>query len=69
MAKKKIITTVYKFGNGMVIVFDQDGNQMHSYQGSYDDGREKILAAAPAEALFCHAEWRKSRDIVKREDW
>jgi hypothetical protein len=39
------ITNVYKFANGMVIVFDQHGQQMPEYQGRYEDVIDKIRAA------------------------
>lgn len=38
------ITHVYRWQNGMVMVFDQFGEQMPEYQGLYEDVVEKINA-------------------------
>jgi hypothetical protein len=38
------ITNVYKFQNGMVMVFDQFGKQMPAYQGPAEDVLPKIIA-------------------------
>lgn len=38
------ITTVYHFGNGMVMVMDQFGEQMPEYQGRYEDVIDKLRA-------------------------
>ncbi len=38
------IKNVYVFGNGMVMVFDQFGQQMPEYQGRDEDVRAKIRA-------------------------
>jgi hypothetical protein len=41
-----IITKVFLFPNGMVMVFDQYGEQMPEYQGHYRDVHEKIRAVS-----------------------
>ena len=38
------ITSVYAFGNGMCMVFDQHGQQMPEYQGRTEEMRERIRA-------------------------
>jgi hypothetical protein len=38
----------YVFGNGMVIAFDQYGEQMPDYQGRFEDVAEKIIADFPS---------------------
>jgi hypothetical protein len=34
---EKVIKNVYVFGNGMVMTFDQYGQQMPKYQGRYEE--------------------------------
>ena len=36
MDKERKITNCYVFGNGMVMTFDQCGQQMPEYQGRYE---------------------------------
>ena len=47
-ASKPILTKAYQFANGMVMAFDQNGQQMPEYQGSLDEVQAKILADYPA---------------------
>jgi hypothetical protein len=51
-AKKEMsdprIAAVYRFANGMVMVFDNNGQQVPEYQGHIDDVRTKIEAAKPS---------------------
>lgn len=42
------ITHVVRWENGMVMVFDQHGQQMPDYQGPWEEMRDKILADKPA---------------------
>jgi hypothetical protein len=37
-----MIKSVYKFPNGMVAVFDENGKQIPEYQGKWKDLEEKI---------------------------
>ena len=39
------ITNVYLWQNGLVMVFDQYGQQMPEYQGPLEEVEEKIMAA------------------------
>lgn len=55
------IRKVYKWQNGMVMVFDQFGEQMPDYQGRYEEVREKILSDASVKTEFFVADWRSSR--------
>ena len=50
-----IITTVIEWQNGMVMVFDQNGEQMPEFQGRVTDVKDKIVAAAPGVV------WEKRR--------
>ena len=63
-----MINSVIKTEDGMVLVFDERGNQMPEYQGKYEDVRERILSDAPPFALFWHEENRRNR-AVRREEW
>ena len=63
-----MINSVMKSEEGMVLVFDQRGNQIPEYQGKYEDVRERILSDAPPGALFWHVENRRNR-AVSREEW
>lgn len=58
MSEEVRITTVIEWQNGMVMVFDQHGQQMPEYQGRAAEVREKILAAAP-NVEWKHRTWRR----------
>jgi len=68
---KPVINHVYLWGDGLVAVFDQFGDQMQEYQGKYADVRDNILADAPDIAVFYSYKWTVSgnRDIVNRSEW
>lgn len=59
-----MIDHVIKLSNGVVMVFDEKGEQMPEYQGRYEEVRVKILARAPKGANFFHDE-----KPVARKDW
>ena len=59
-----MIKSVIKSEKGMVMVFDEKGEQMPAYQGRYEDVRLKVLVHAPGGTKFFH-----ERDIVARKDW
>ena len=63
-----IIAHVYLWANGWVMVFDQDGRQLPSYQGNYAEVKARILADAPAEASFHRSAYGlATKDITRRE--
>jgi len=64
-----MIQNVIKFRNGVVIVFDQDGEQIPEYQGHYDQVRDMILKDAPPTASFYQAEFQLHGDSIPREQW
>ena len=64
-----MIQEVVKFKNGMVVVFDEGGEQVPQYQGRYEEVRAKILAHAPKGAKFFHGIWNVSSNAVPRKDW
>lgn len=64
-----MIQDVIKFPNGIVIVFDEKGEQIPEYQGRYDQVRDMILRDAPPTAKFIHAVFNLSGNGVPREEW
>lgn len=62
-----MIKSVIKSEGGIVIVFDENGEQMLEYQGKYEEVREKILKDAPSDATFGHI--TNIIGAVKREEW
>ena len=60
---------VIKFHNGMVIVFDEEGEQLPEYQGKYEEVKDKILADAPPGARFFRGLWMISGGEIPREKW
>jgi hypothetical protein len=45
---QKVLTNCYCFQNGMVMAFDQNGEQMPDYQGRLEEVQEKIRRDFPA---------------------
>lgn len=52
-----MIDSVYLWQNGMVMVFDEVGDQIPEYQGPLPKVRDSILADAPCGAVFVIGEW------------
>jgi len=59
-----VIKAVFKFANGMVAVFDENGEQLPKYQGPYEAVKADILRDASAEAEFYSIAL-----AVQRENW
>ncbi len=67
---KQVIKSVFKWLNGMVMVFDKKGEQIPKYQGQYEDVKENILKDAPPDAVFSHDfEDSFELNVVPREEW
>lgn len=64
-----MIDHVIRFSNGMVMVFDEKGEQLPEYQGRYEEVKDKILADAPQSARFFRAVWMVSGGEIPREEW
>jgi hypothetical protein len=47
-----MIDRIFRLKNNIVMVFDEQGEQLPEYQGSYKNVHEKILASAPTDAVF-----------------
>ena len=65
---RQVINTVMKSEKGMVLVFDEYGEQMPEYQGQYEEVMERILREAPPGAVFSHITGN-SLEAVPREEW
>jgi len=63
-----MIKSVIKSQKGMVLVFNEKGEQIPEYQGQYEEVRERVLRDAPPDAVFRHDEARPLKD-VGREEW
>lgn len=66
-----MIKNVYKWQDGMVMVFDKKGEQIPKYQGQYEDVKESILKDAPPDTVFSHGFWDEAEllKVVPREEW
>jgi len=64
-----MIKNAIKFSNGIVMVFNEKGEQMPKYQGRYEEVKAKILAHAPKSAEFFHGVWKLSSKAIQREQW
>ena len=64
-----MIDEVIKLPNGLVVVFDEEGEQMPEFQGRYQDVRAKILAQAPEGANFFHGGYPLEKNPIARKDW
>ncbi len=47
-----MIAGVIRWVNGMVMVFDEEGQQLPGYQGRWKDMREKILHDKPSHVTI-----------------
>jgi hypothetical protein len=66
----KMIKTVIRMKNDLVMVFDDRGEQKPDYQGKYDEVRESVVRDATPDAVFLH--WSGNDAIpetVSREEW
>ena len=65
-----MIKTVFKWENGMVMVFDKKGEQIPEYQGQYQEVKGSILKDAPPEAVFSHCFGDDFElKVAPREEW
>ena len=65
-----MIKTVFRCQDGMVIVFDERGEQIPQYQGRYEEVRESILRDAPQEARFGYFPKNELElRVVTKEEW
>jgi hypothetical protein len=64
-----MIDRVYLWSNGMVMTFDEKGDQMPDYQGRLPAVRDRILADAPDSAEFVIGQWRGSTRKATRQEF
>ncbi len=67
---RQAIKTVIKSQDGMVMVFNVNGEQIPEYQGQYEEVKEKILKDAPQNTIFgCFPNCEAELKIVPMEEW
>jgi hypothetical protein len=65
-----MIKKIIRLKDDMVMVFDEDGEQLPEYQGRYVEVKEKIMADAPAGAIFNHWFGHSFKpDMVETKRW
>ena len=65
-----MIKTAIKCQNGMVMVFDERGEQVPEYQGQYHEVKESILKDARSNAIFGYfPDYETELRVVPREEW
>lgn len=68
--ENKMIKTIIRLKNDMVIVFDAEGEQIPEYQGKYENVKESILRDAPPDAVFTHwFGYSAEPATIYREEW
>ena len=63
-----MIKTVMKSERGLVLVFDEGGEQVPEYQGYYEEVRERILQDAPPSTVFSYI-ISNNLEAIPREEW
>ena len=67
---RRVIKSALKAQNGMVLVFDEKGEQIPKYQGQYEKVKPHILEQSPPSAVFSHAVAGETElETVPREEW
>ena len=65
-----MIKTIIRLRNGMVMVFDDEGEQVPKYQGQYEDVKGSILRDAPLDAVFVRwSSYETEPANVCKEGW
>jgi len=68
--ERRVIKSAIKAQNGMVLVFDEKGEQIPKYQGQYEKVKPPILEQAPPSAVFSYAlDGETELKTVPREEW
>ena len=67
---RQVIKNTIKARSGMVLVFDDKGEQIPEYQGQYEQVKPHILQDAPPSAVFSYAfDYESELKTVPREEW
>ncbi len=65
-----MIKSAIKAPNGMVMVFDENGEQIPEYQGRYEKVKHRVLRDAPSKAIFGRwLDFETDIQTVSREEW
>ena len=65
-----MIKTIIRCPNGMVVVFDEKGEQIPEYQDRYEKVRESVLRDAPLNAVFGYlSDYEPELREITREEW
>ncbi len=68
--RTKMIKTVIRCPDDMVMVFDEQGEQIPEYQAQYEEVKESILKDAPLNAMFGYlSDFEPELRKVPREEW
>lgn len=65
-----MIATVIRTGNGMVMVFDEQGCELPEYQGPYDRVKKLVLLNVSRDTVFEH--WfgtELAPNVVRALEW
>lgn len=60
---------VIYWSNGVVMVFDDQGQQMPEYQGKFSECKQKILDAARPDTQFQAGIWNHSLHPISRDEF
>lgn len=67
---RRLIKSIIRTQNSMVLVFDDKGEQIPEYQGQYEKVKLRILKDAPASAVFGYIFDNETElKTVSREEW
>lgn len=64
-----MIKTAIRFGDNMVMVFGENGEQMTEYQGKYADVKDNVLKDAPGDATFYYSIGGTAFAPISRGEW
>ncbi len=65
-----MIKSVIRAPNGIVMAFDENGEQIPEYQGHYEKVKKRILKDAPPGTLFGHwVDYQPDIITVPKENW
>jgi len=64
-----IVKSVYLFTSGMVIVFNEKGEQIPELQGRLDTVKEKILEASDQNTRFNISRWNEWAQPLRRDEF
>jgi len=67
--KRQMIKSVIRADNGMVLVFDEQGEQIPEYQGQYEEVKPRILKDAPPKVIFYAFDNDTELKTVPRNEW